>query len=153
MALRRAPDRAIDSSAVTEVEIDSIRGAREAALRGDRREPEVAAQAVEAGALASDEVPVRAFASLIGGEVGAYCVLRVAQSGAKITEIGLLERSRGHGAGRGVVWATAVAARRARSPLVFVEAQDEEWDKSVYRRVGFDELGATYRFIRPWGDD
>ena len=59
---------------------------------------------------------------------------------------------RGHGLGRATIWAAISAARRDRANPIFVECEDKEWEKSVYRRLGFDEAGKVHRFIRPWGD-
>src|SRR2546423_937966 len=50
MLLRRTPDRPIDTSAVTEVDLDLIPIAREAAIRHVHRDPDVAAGALEGGA-------------------------------------------------------------------------------------------------------
>jgi GNAT superfamily N-acetyltransferase len=152
MLLRLFPDRPLDTSSVTEVELDRIRVAREAALRREERDLDVAAEAVEVGALQSDDFAVRAFAALVDTEVAAYCLLRVGEGGAKLVEVQALARASGHGVGRATIWAAANAARRERIHPVFVESEDEEWAKSVYRRLGFAEIGSAYRFVRPWGD-
>lgn len=152
MLLRLFPDRPLDTSAVAEVELDRISLAREAALRREQRDLDVAAEAVEVGALQSSEFPVRAFAALVDTEVAAYCLLRVGEGGAKLVEVQALARSRGHGVGRATIWAAAEAARHERYKPIFVESEDEEWAKSVYRRLGFVEIGAMHRFVRPWGD-
>jgi GNAT superfamily N-acetyltransferase len=151
MLLRREPDRVIASSDVTEVDVDGIRIAREAAVRRVYRDLDVAAEAVVVGALQSEDARVRAFAALVGGEVAAYCLLRIGAGGAKLVEVEALARSRGHGVGRATIWAAVSAARREHAVPIFVECQDEEWQKSVYRRLGFDEAGKIHRFVRPWG--
>jgi len=61
-------------------------------------------------------------------------------------------RDPGHGVGRATIWSAICAARRERVNPIFVECEDKEWEKSVYRRLGFDEAGKVHRFIRPWGD-
>jgi GNAT superfamily N-acetyltransferase len=150
MLLRGEPDRLVASSAVAEVEVDRIRLAREAAVRRLHRDLDVAAEAVEVGALQHEDARVRAFAALVGGEVAAYCLLRIGEGGAKLVEVEALARAQGHGVGRATIWAAVLAARREHAIPIFVECQDEEWQKSVYRRLGFDEAGRLHRFVRPW---
>jgi GNAT superfamily N-acetyltransferase len=154
MLLRRNPDRPIDTSAVTEVDdLDRIRIARDAAIRRVHRDLDVAAEALEVGALQHEAASVRAYAALVGSEVAAYCLLRIGTGGAKLVEVQALARSQGHGVGRATIWAAVSAARRDRINPIFVECEDEEWAKSVYRRLGFDEAGKVHRFVRPWGED
>jgi GNAT superfamily N-acetyltransferase len=152
MALRRPPDRPIDASAVTEVKLDRIRLAREAASRRMCRDLDIAAEFVEVGALQHDDARVKAYAALVGDEVAAYCLLRIGEGGAKLVEVEALARSQGHGVGRATIWAALSAARRERANPIFVESEDEEWAKSVYRRLGFDEVGKVHRLVRPWGE-
>ena len=153
LALRRLPDRSVDPSTVSEVEIGRLQVAREASLRQVERDLDLAAEAVAAGALPADCFGLQAFAALVGTEVAAYCLLRVGDGAAKLTEVSALARSQGHGVGRAVIWAAAAAARRARCQLVFAECADEEWEKATYRRLGFDEVGHLHRFVRRWGDE
>jgi GNAT superfamily N-acetyltransferase len=153
MALRRSPDRPIDTSAATEVELDRIHIARAAAIRRVHRDLDVAGEALEVGALQHDAARVQAYAALVGTEVAAYCLLRVGEKGAKLVEVQALARSQGHGVGRATIWAAVSAARRERVNPIFVECEYEEWAKSVYRRLGFDEIGTMHRFVRPWGEE
>jgi GNAT superfamily N-acetyltransferase len=151
MLLRRSADRPIDTSAVAEVDLHRIQAAREAAIRRLHRDLDVAAEALEVGSLQHEAARLQAYAALVGSEVAAYCLLRVGEGGAKLVEVEALARSQGHGVGRATIWAAVCAARRERVNPVFVECEDEEWAKSVYRRLGFDEAGKVHRFVRPWG--
>jgi GNAT superfamily N-acetyltransferase len=153
LVLRDSPDRPIDPSAVAEVDLDRIRIAREAAIRRVHRDLDVAAEALEVGALQHEAAGVRAYAALVGSEVAAYCLLRIGTGGAKLVEVQALARSQGHGVGRATIWAAVCAARRERVSPIFVECEDEEWAKAAYRRLGFDEAGKVHRFVRPWGED
>jgi GNAT superfamily N-acetyltransferase len=153
MVLRRNPDRPIDTSALTEVELGRIQIAREAAIGRVHRDLDVAAEALEVGALQHEAARVKAYAALVGTEVAGYCLLRIGAGGAKLVEVQALARSQGHGVGRATIWAAVCAARRERVSPIFVECEDEEWAKSVYRRLGFDEAGKLHRFVRPWGED
>ncbi len=39
-------------------------------------------------------------------------------------------------------------ARRAGAELVFLVADDEDWPKELYGKLGYDELGRVYEFLR-----
>lgn len=150
MVLRRHPDRPIDTSVAAEVDLDRVRSARQAAIRRVHRDLDVAAEAVEVGALQDRDAAVRAYAAIVGGEVAAYCLLRTHEEGAKLVEVQALARSQGHGVGRAVIWKVASVARREKRNPIFVECEHSEWAKTVYRRLGFDEAGLVHRFVRPW---
>ena len=156
MVLRRLPDRPIDTSAVSEVDVDRLRPARQAAIRRRHRDLDVAAEVLEAGALPHAELRVTASAALVGSEVAAYCLIRTGPIEAKLTEVSALERAQGRGLGMATIAAAGAGARRGARPgamLVFVESETDDWAKAIYRRLGFDERGVMYRFVRPWGDE
>ena len=150
MTLRRHPDRRIDTSGVSEVDMGRLRSVREAAMQRLHRDLDVAAEALLAGALQNQYAPLRAFAAMVGAEVAAFCLLRIRDDGAKLVEVEALARSQGHGVAREVIWAAASAARREKVSPIFVECEHSAWAETVYRRLGFDETGVVHRFVRPW---
>ncbi|HEX8066209.1 MAG TPA: GNAT family N-acetyltransferase [Thermoleophilaceae bacterium] len=152
MAGLRPPDRPVDVSSVREVELELLHDAREATLRRAHRDLDSATALLAAGGLSPDGVETRAFAALVGADVAAYAVARVVGSAAKLTEVAAMERSHGHGLGRAVVWAAAAALRRTGTRLVTMEAEDDDWARSTYQRLGFGEIGRIHRLVRPWGD-
>lgn len=153
MAPRRRPDRPVDLATIREVDLDHVAAARQATLRRAHRDLDSAEQLVVAGGLPADGFDLRCFASTVGTEVAAYAVARVAGEVAKLTEIDALSRSHGHGLGRAVIWGAVKALRAEGVRLVVVEAQDDGWTKWIYLRLGFEDVGRTHRFVRPWGDD
>jgi len=59
-------------------------------------------------------------------------------------------RSRGRGLARAAVLAAVRAARGAGADLVFLGADEEDWPKHMYAKLGFDEVSRSYDFvIRP----
>ena len=150
MVLRRLPDRPIDTSGVAEVDLPRLRPVREAAIRRVHRDLDVAAEAVQVGALQNQYAPLRAYAALMGNEVAAYCLLRIREDGAKLVEVQALARAQGQGMGRAVIWAAASTARREKISPIFAECEHSAWAKSIYHRLGFDEAGLVHRFVRPW---
>jgi hypothetical protein len=71
---------------------------------------------------------------------------------AKIVELDSFARSQGHGLGRAVIWGTVTMLRASGVRLTAVETKDETWPKWTFHRLGFDDVGHTHRFVRPWGD-
>jgi len=151
MVQRRMFDRPVDTGAVRELTIDDVRGARLAAVRHEHRDADVGSQVLAAGELAADGVAPRVFGASVGGEVTAFCTLRLSGDVAKIAEAEALSRSSGRGVGKAVIAESVLAARRAGARLVFVEPADEDWAKWTYHRMGFDEAGKVHFFVRPWG--
>jgi GNAT superfamily N-acetyltransferase len=152
LVLRRSPDRVMSLAGIELVDPERLRIARESAIRRVHRDLDVAAQAVEVGALQHEDARLEAHAALVNGEVAAYCLLRIGEGGAKLVEVQALARAQGQGVGRATIWAAARSARQQRVSPIFVECEDEGWAKSVYHRLGFDEVGTVQRFVRPWGD-
>jgi hypothetical protein len=151
MAPRRRPDRPVDTSAVHEVDPDVIESARAATLRRAHRDMDSAEQLLVAGTLPAEDFELRAFAATVSSEVAAYALARVRGDVAKLTEIDALSRAHGHGLGRGVIWGAVKALREDGVRLVLVEAEDDSWTKWIYLRLGFEDIGHTHRFVRPWG--
>ena len=52
------------------------------------------------------------------------------------------------GTGRAVVQAAVAAARLAGHEVVFVVADDADWPKHMYRRIGFEPIGRALNLVR-----
>lgn len=151
MAPRRRPDRPVDIAAVREVELDYLRAARESTLRRAHRDLDSAEQLLIAGGLPAEGTEIRAYAATVASEVAAYAVARVEGEVAKLTELDALVRAHGQGLGRAVIWGAVKALRSEGVRLVAVEAEDD-WARWTFLRLGFEDVGHTHRFVRPWGD-
>lgn len=151
MAPRRRPDRPVDLDAIREVSVPELFDARQVTLRRAHRDNESAEQLLAANALPADGLELRCFAATVGCEVAAYAVARVAGEVAKIVELDAFVRSHGHGLGRAIIWATVTRLRADGVRLVVVEAEDDTWPKWTFRRLGFEDIAHTHRFVRPWG--
>jgi GNAT superfamily N-acetyltransferase len=150
MAPRRVPDRPVDVSTVEELDLAELRDAREATLRRAHRDLDSAEQLVHANALPAEGVELRCFAAKVGREIAAYAVARVCGETAKIVELDSFARSQGHGIGRSVIWGAVSRLREGGARVVAVESEDETWAKWTFRRLGFEDIGHTHRFVRPW---
>jgi hypothetical protein len=150
MAPRRRPSPAVDISSVREVRLSELDRARASTLRREHRDLDSADQLLVAGAMPIEGTRIRAFASTVSNEVAAYAVARVSGDVAKLTEMDALVRSQGQGLGRAVIWGAVTALREDGVRLVVVEAAEEGWAKWIFVRLGFDDIGHTHRFVRPW---
>ena len=149
MALHREPDRSPDRTLVREVDAAALREARAEQLRGYdwAAEPEVLAQLHAAKAYIAEVVEARFFAVVVDGKPVSWTDLYVAGDTAQIEDVGTLESERGKGYASAIVLHASEEARRAGAELVFLVADDEDWPKELYRKLGFDELGRIYEFL------
>jgi ribosomal protein S18 acetylase RimI-like enzyme len=149
MLRRRPPDRPAEPGAGGEVSRDI--GA--AALAAFRREQPFGWQAEAVRQLAEmDErfdrlLGARDFASP-PDDPACACRLYVHDGLAQVDEVGTLQARRGRGHARAAVAAAAdtAAAEGAEHVLMVTDAAD--WPQELYRRLGFDEIGATYEFLK-----
>ena len=152
MGPRRVPDRPVDVSSVHEIGVDELREAPEATLRRVHRDLDSAEQLAVANVLPADGVGLRCYAATVGSEVAAYAVARVHGEVAKLVELDSFARSHGHGLGRAIVWGAVTMLRASGVRVTVVEAEENGWAKSTFHRLGFDDIGHTHRFVRPWAD-
>lgn len=150
MVRRREPDRVPAPGSAAEV--DRATGA--ATLRAFRREQPYGWQDEAVRQLAAmDERYGRAcggrdFGAPPGGPV---CACRLYAGGglAQIDEVGTLRAHRGLGHARATVHAAAEAGLADGNEIVFLEAEAHDWPQDLYRRLGFDEVGRLYQFLKP----
>jgi hypothetical protein len=48
-----------------------------------------------------------------------------------------------------VILRAVQAARDAGARHVFIVADEEDWPRHLYARLGFDQIGRTWEFLRP----
>ena len=68
---------------------------------------------------------------------------------AELDDVHTLERFRGRGIARGVVGRAAREARDEGADLVFLIADDADWPKDLYAKLGFDPVGRFWQFTKP----
>jgi len=66
----------------------------------------------------------------------------------QVDEVGTLESRRRRGHARAAVAAAADAAAADGCEQVFMVTDAADWPQELYRRLGFDEIGATYEFLK-----
>jgi GNAT superfamily N-acetyltransferase len=85
---------------------------------------------------------------LPGGELAVTTVLFSDGSMAQVEDVYAIPEARGHGYGRALVTRATWAAVEAGHELVFIVADDEDWPKELYKKVGFEPVGRSWLFHR-----
>jgi GNAT superfamily N-acetyltransferase len=106
-------------------------------------------QLLDAKLLIARAVRARFFAVVVGGQVVTYTDLYDDGRTAQIEDVATLAEQRGHGYASAVVLRALQEARQSGCDLVFLAADEDDWPKVLYRRLGFDDLGRYVKFIRP----
>jgi len=94
-------------------------------------------------------VRLRHFGARVDGQVVSFCDLYSDGRTAQIESVTTFEEHQGHGLGSAVVLRAAEEAAVAGQDLVFLVADDDDWPKAWYERLGFDPVGRTWTFNRP----
>jgi predicted GNAT family acetyltransferase len=84
----------------------------------------------------------------VDGQPASVCELYVLGDVAQVEDVNTIEEFRGRGLGSAVVLAAADAARARGCDVVFLIADDADWPKDLYARLGFDPVGRFWSFVR-----
>lgn len=146
MPHRRPPDRETETSTVEEVDAEALTPTWMEGMRRDfAGKEDVVRQLVEHKRLLAED-GARFFAARANETIAAYCDLYSDGRTAQIEAVMTLERFRNRGLARAVVTAALWAARGAGHDLVFLLADDADWPKQLYDKLGFDVEGSVYEF-------
>ena len=146
MPHRRDPDRETDTSAVEELGADALAPSWFEGMQPDFvGKEEVVRQLVGHKRLLADD-GARFFAARADGTIAAYCDLYSDGRTAQVEAVMTLERFRNRGLARAVVTAALDAAREDGNDLLFLLADDADWPKRLYEKLGFDIEGGVYEF-------
>ena len=150
MAQRREPEKTADLSIVREVDQAALRPGRKRRILAEPwGNPELAEQILDAKILLGERADIRFFGVIVADEIVAWTDLYIGEDIAQIEDVATLEEHRGKGYATAVVLRTAHEARERGADLVYLVADDEDWPKEWYRRLGFDVVGRIYKFIAP----
>ncbi len=99
------------------------------------------------------EAGARFFVAFAGDVPASRCELYLGPGIAQVEDVATLPEHRNRGLARAVVLRAVDAARAAGADLVFLHADEEDWPKELYRRLGFEPLARRSAFDRhpPWG--
>jgi len=141
------PDAVADAGA-DELDLDEIVAFSEEVHR--QASPNDPASVVETlatfRAVLRDRAGARFFGARIDGELASACELYLHDGAAQIEDVNTLEAFRGRGLARQVVTAAAARAHAAGADLVWLIADDNDWPKELYAKLGFGRVDTFWQF-------
>jgi GNAT superfamily N-acetyltransferase len=146
--LRREPDR----PGTLDVDVVPFPEARDLILQTYREDdglPQaLAVPFTDHRATYETAIGARFFVARVDGEQAGLCELYLDGEDAQVENVGTILRFRNCGVARSVVLAACDAARAAGATRIFILADDEDWPKQLYERLGFDRLATDVGFLR-----
>jgi len=150
MAQHREPEKDADLSVVKEVDHTALRpGRTREILAQPWGTPVVAEQILDSKIVIGRRAETRFFGVEVDGEIVAWTDLYVAQGVAQIEDVATVREHRERGYATAAVLRALEAGRELGADLVFLVADDEDWPKALYGRLGFDPVGRLYKFAKP----
>lgn len=139
----------------TGIQVDEIVEAVHTAAKDEfnRRDPYIAEQNVVAqmrglARRVSEATDKRCFAAYVDGTIAAVCELYSDGITAQLEDVATLEEHRKKGLARAVVSRALAEAQAWGHETVFLVADADDWPKQMYAKLGFEEAGLTYQFLR-----
>lgn len=151
MALREPRDREPDASLAAEVTSEQQRAVEHETLREApfAKEAEVREMLVDARAARHAAVSE---CHLIGGFVDGTHVgnttLYIEGDIAQVEDVATLQAHRGRGVARAMVSLAIDIAHDRDAALIWIAADDNDWPKELYAKLGFRPIGRIYSFTR-----
>lgn len=146
MALRRDRDRDPQPGLAREVDERAIRAVERATLMEESfGVVEVVEQLLVARGAHGRAGRARYF---VAGDDACHATLYSDGVIAQIEDVGTVKAARGRGLARAACSAAIDAAVAAGHELIFLVADDDDWPKELYVKLGFDPLGYPWCFTR-----
>ena len=143
---RRPADREVDISFVEEVDTETLAPVWAEAMRKDfGSDDDVIRQLTEHKQVLA-VAGARFFAARVDGVLASYCDLYSDGQTAQIEAVQTLERFRNKGLARAVVSGALAASEAEGHDLTFLLADEADWPKQLYEKLGFDVVGSVYEF-------
>lgn len=150
MAQLRDPEKTADLSIVRHVDQAALRpGRKRRILTEPWGNPDLAEQILDRKIRIGECTETRFYAVAVDDEIVAWTDLYIGKDIAQVEDVATLEEHRGKGYATAVVLRAVDEARKAGADLVYLVADEEDWPKEWYRRLGFDVVGRIYKFIAP----
>ena len=93
------------------------------------------------------------FAAHVDNSAASYCELYSRDGVGQIEAVLTLPEHRGRGLASAVVLHVANASREIGNELTFLLAEENDWPKELYRKLGFDTVGRIWDFTRKPRDE
>ena len=141
------PDRPADLEA-EECSFAESRPLTEEIYRRDALTPDLNPRFVDQHESWERSIGARRFVARIDGALAGECDLYIDGADAQVEFVDTLEEFRGRGVARAVVLGAAEAARASGADRVFILADENDWPKELYRRLGFDPMARRWEVQR-----
>jgi ribosomal protein S18 acetylase RimI-like enzyme len=150
MVRRRSSEREADLARVEEVPWEALGGIRAEIARAEPRidDEETVRQLREATRRVAQAGNARHFAVVSDGQIVASADLYSDGGTAQVEDVATLPDHRGRGYASAVVLGAVAEADRGGHDFVFLIADDDDWPKHLYRRLGFDDVGRKWVFSK-----
>jgi ribosomal protein S18 acetylase RimI-like enzyme len=150
MVARRDADRDTDTTGVDEVSFDDLASALAEATRNEPHgtDEEVVRQLVDNKQAVMAAIQTRFFAARVSDDIASFCELYSDGSTGQIEAVLTLAPYRNRGLARSTVMRALAESRAAGNDLTFLIADRDDWPKKLYEKLGFDEIGRIYEFVR-----
>jgi GNAT superfamily N-acetyltransferase len=150
MVLRRDRDREAPPGLAREVDEATIRAVEAQTISEEPYgEPAIIEQLLASRSALGRAGRARYFVAAGEGVDACHATLYSDGVVAQLEDVGTLKALRGRGLARAACSAALDAATAAGHELVFVVADDEDWPKRLYAKLGFDPVGCPWAFTRP----
>jgi GNAT superfamily N-acetyltransferase len=147
MVLRRPPDRPA-ALAAEECSFAESRSLTEEIYRREALTPDAIPSFVDQHESWERSIGARRFVARVDGALAGECELYIDGADAQVEFVDTLEEFRGRGVARAVVLGAAEAARTSGADRVFILADENDWPKELYRRLGFDPVARRWEVQR-----
>jgi ribosomal protein S18 acetylase RimI-like enzyme len=150
MVASHEPDRDPDLARAEEVGFDELEPIWAEGIRSEPfgQDEEVVRQLIENKRVVMSAIETRFFAARVDGAIASYCDLYSDGRTGQIEAVLTLERFRSQGLARATVLRALAASREAGNDLTFLLAMRDDWPQELYRKLGFDEIGRIWSFLR-----
>ena len=152
MEAKREPDRHLPPGVAREVDLEDHLHVRERSLRQDpeiAKDEETIRQLRDCFRVYSEAGNMRQFAAFVDGEPVSSCELYSDGDTGQIEGVLTLEEHRNRGLGVAIVLLALQEAKKTGHDMVFLIAEDDDWPKELYTKLGFDPIGRTHEFKIP----
>ena len=132
------------------VSVEELRDARRQSLDEIQRDADATRQIVAFTERMASVVPTLLFGARPPGldEIGAFCCLFQRDGVGQIDEVTTILRHRRQGLAGAVVRGALAASVASGDSLTFLVADEADWPKEWYSRLGFSVIGRRYELLR-----
>jgi ribosomal protein S18 acetylase RimI-like enzyme len=152
MELRRAAARPPRVRRAREIDRDSHRDTyvRTASEAPYGSVPDVVRQLADQTDVIAAKTDVRYFGAMDDdGTLASICVMFSDGEIAQIEDVATLKDYRGRGLATELLGLAISEAKEAAHDLIFLVADEEDWPKDLYGKLGFEPMGLSYDFVLP----